>query len=74
MYDGLLAAGVNDFSVSLDACCASIGDRMTGGKQRRLSVAGKRIAVVGSGVGGLSSAARLAHDGYEVDVFEIFFL
>jgi phytoene desaturase len=30
----------------------------------------KRIAVIGAGVGGLSSAARLAHDGYEVEVFE----
>lgn len=32
VYEGLLAAGVNDFSVSLDACCASVGDKMAGGK------------------------------------------
>lgn len=31
MYKELLACGVNDFSVSLDACCAEDSDRMTGG-------------------------------------------
>jgi len=30
----------------------------------------KKIAVVGAGVGGLSCAARLAHDGYDIEVFE----
>jgi len=30
VYDKLLKAGVNDFSVSLDACCASYGDKMAG--------------------------------------------
>jgi len=30
-YEKLHAAGVNDFSVSLDSCCASIGDEMAGG-------------------------------------------
>ena len=30
-YDALLSAGVNDFSISLDACCAEDGDKMTGG-------------------------------------------
>ncbi|MCX5701436.1 MAG: NAD(P)-binding protein [Candidatus Omnitrophica bacterium] len=30
----------------------------------------KRIAIIGAGVGGLSAAARLAHDGCEVEVFE----
>lgn len=29
-YDALLRAGVNDFSISLDACCASDGDIMAG--------------------------------------------
>jgi len=29
-----------------------------------------RVAVVGAGVGGLAAAARLAHSGFEVDVFE----
>ncbi len=31
VYDDLLCAGVNDFSISLDACCASTGDAMAGG-------------------------------------------
>jgi len=31
VYEELLAAGVNDFSVSLDACCSSTGDKMAGG-------------------------------------------
>jgi len=30
MYDHLLLAGVNDFSISLDACCSVDGDRMAG--------------------------------------------
>lgn len=30
-YDALLEAGVNDFSISLDACCAEKGDQMAGG-------------------------------------------
>lgn len=30
-YDRLIDAGVNDFSVSLDACCAEDGDKMAGG-------------------------------------------
>lgn len=31
IYDALLRAGVDDFSISLDACCASTGDMMAGG-------------------------------------------
>lgn len=30
----------------------------------------KRVGVVGAGVGGLATAARLAHDGFKVEVFE----
>lgn len=30
-YFDLVAAGANDFSISLDACCAEDGDRMAGG-------------------------------------------
>lgn len=30
VYENLLRCGVNDFSISLDACCASIGDMMAG--------------------------------------------
>jgi molybdenum cofactor biosynthesis enzyme MoaA len=31
LYKQLVDAGVNDFSVSLDACCADVGDIMAGG-------------------------------------------
>ena len=31
LYKRLIDAGVNDFSVSLDACCSSFGDKMAGG-------------------------------------------
>jgi len=30
MYDRLLEAGVNDFSISLDACCSTYADKMAG--------------------------------------------
>jgi len=30
-YERLIESGVNDFSISLDACCASTGDMMAGG-------------------------------------------
>jgi len=30
MYQELIDSGVNDFSISLDACCASFGDEMAG--------------------------------------------
>jgi MoaA/NifB/PqqE/SkfB family radical SAM enzyme len=32
LYRALIDAGVSDFSVSLDACCASLGDAMAGGR------------------------------------------
>ena len=32
LYYSMVAAGVNDFSISLDACCAEDGDRMAGGR------------------------------------------
>lgn len=31
LYEELVKAGVNDFSISLDACCADDGDKMAGG-------------------------------------------
>lgn len=31
LYEKLVKAGVNDFSISLDACCADDGDKMAGG-------------------------------------------
>lgn len=33
MYKKLLVAGVSDFSISLDACCAETGDAMAGNKR-----------------------------------------
>ncbi len=30
-YEKMIDAGVNDFSISLDACCASFGEKMNGG-------------------------------------------
>lgn len=41
LYERLLDAGVNDFSISLDACCALFGDKMAG-------VSGAWDAVVGN--------------------------
>jgi MoaA/NifB/PqqE/SkfB family radical SAM enzyme len=32
VYESLITAGIDDFSVSLDACCASTGDKMCGVK------------------------------------------
>lgn len=31
LYQDLIKLGVNDYSISLDACCASVGDMMSGG-------------------------------------------
>jgi cyclic pyranopterin phosphate synthase len=31
LYHKLIDAGANDFSISLDACCAEVGDKMAGG-------------------------------------------
>lgn len=31
LYQNLINAGVNDFSISLDACCSDFGDKMSGG-------------------------------------------
>jgi len=31
MYQRMIELGVNDFSISLDACCASVGEQMCGG-------------------------------------------
>ena len=30
-YEELIQAGINDFSISLDACCSSVADQMSGG-------------------------------------------
>lgn len=31
LYKSLIDSGVNDFSISLDACCSAFGDKMSGG-------------------------------------------
>jgi len=42
-YEELLESGVNDFSVSLDACCAEDGDRMAGGVKGAFDVVKENI-------------------------------
>lgn len=75
MYEHLLECGVNDLSISLDACCAEDGDKMAGGVRgawehvceniRALS----RVCYVTVGVvltqentAQLNQTCRLAHD------------
>lgn len=43
VYKTLLAAGVNDFSISLDACCAEDGDKMAGGRKGAFEIVIKNI-------------------------------
>jgi cyclic pyranopterin phosphate synthase len=38
LYEDLISVGVNDFSISLDACCSSTGDMMSGSKNTWLCV------------------------------------
>lgn len=42
-YKELLDAGVNDFSISLDACCAEDGDKMAGGRKGAFETVIKNI-------------------------------
>jgi len=42
-YEELIALGVNDFSVSLDACCAEDGDSMAGGRKGSFAKVVKNI-------------------------------
>lgn len=42
-YKELLDAGVNDFSISLDACCAEDGDKMAGGRKGAFDTVVKNI-------------------------------
>ena len=43
LYRKLLAAGVDDFSISLDACCSEDGDKMSGGRKGILEVVVENI-------------------------------
>jgi len=42
-YKELLDTGVNDFSISLDACCAEDGDKMAGGRKGAFDMVVKNI-------------------------------
>lgn len=43
VYDRLLERGVDDFSVSLDACCAEDVEKMTGGVKQAFEIVSKNI-------------------------------
>lgn len=43
VYEQLLAKGVDDFSISLDACCAEDVEKMTGGVKHAFDVVSKNI-------------------------------
>lgn len=74
LYEKLIGYGVNDFSISLDACCASFGDKMAGvrGKWDKVTENIKRISEVSYVTVGIVltddnveqalDTVRLAHD------------
>ena len=75
MYHDLIQAGVNDFSISLDACCASDGDAMAGGVEGSFNkvveniryIAARTYVTVGiviteSNVNDVASIVRFAHN------------
>jgi molybdenum cofactor biosynthesis enzyme MoaA len=80
VYDRLLSAGVNDFSISLDACCAADAAKMAGGVDRweRLTanlreLASRAYTTVGvvltaDNVDQVVGIAELAHDLGVADV------
>lgn len=45
-YEDLMAAGVTDFSISLDSCCAETGDKMAGGKKGAWQKVVNNIAIL----------------------------
>lgn len=73
IYDELLESGVNDFSISLDACCSSTSDTMSGTKgtyERILAnieyLSSKTYVTVGvvltnNNIGELADTVKLAH-------------
>lgn len=46
LYEKLAKAGVNDFSISLDACCAEDGDKMSGGVKGSWDIVIKNIELI----------------------------
>ena len=42
-YQSLIDSGVDDFSISLDACCAEDGDKMAGGRKGAFGVVAENI-------------------------------
>jgi pyruvate-formate lyase-activating enzyme len=75
VYQRLLASGVNDFSISLDACCAEDGDKMAGGVKgawekvvanikmlTQLTYVTVGIVVTDDNIESLNDIVRYAHD------------
>ena len=74
LYLDLIRAGVNDFSISLDACCASYGDMMSGVPGswdkviRNIKIIARRtyvtvgVVVTDETVNELPSVIKFAHD------------
>ncbi len=48
LYRELINNGVNDFSISLDACCSSVGDMMTGGVKGAWNKVVENIKIISS--------------------------
>ena len=75
LYRKLIDAGVNDFSISLDACCADIGDKMAGGVKgawevvidnireiSKLTYVTVGVVLTQDNIGGLLDTIQFAHD------------
>ncbi len=80
LYFDLVSAGANDFSVSLDSCCSSTGDTMTGktGQWKKvidmieflssISYTTVGVVLIEQNISELENIIRLAHDLYVNDI------